>query len=301
MDLTIKNSVRITYRVMALLLLSFVSHSLAASSVFKVTKGQNSIYLGGTFHILTEEDYPLPAAYQMAYDAADELVFETDIGAFETPTFQQKMLPIIMQAAGEKLSDKLLPDTLEALHEYLQTLGLPKGQFEDLSATGAMLTLTIMEYRRKGFTSEGVDEYFYAMGKKAKTAISWLESVDTQLAFLDSFDDEDPNALIEYTLKELDKSDELISKIHSAWRKGDMSALVQAGMVEMMRDHPQIYKDLIVTRNEAWYPQLLEMLKDADTEYVLVGALHLPGEDGLLTKLKKDGFIVQQINQAPAN
>ena len=56
-----------------------VSHVANASSVWKVTKGDNTIYVAGTMHLLSPDDYPLPASYEEAYKASDTLVFETDV------------------------------------------------------------------------------------------------------------------------------------------------------------------------------------------------------------------------------
>ena len=39
------------------------------------------------------------------------------------------------------------------------------------------------------------------------------------------------------------------------------------------------------------------MFSDADTEFVLVGAAHLVGDDGLLNMLRKWGYEVRQLEK----
>jgi len=70
-----------------LLLLSLVSllgimpTISADSSVWKITSGENTVYLGGTVHLLRPSDYPLPEEYEQAYQESAVLVFETDISS----------------------------------------------------------------------------------------------------------------------------------------------------------------------------------------------------------------------------
>jgi len=48
-------------------------------------------------------------------------------------------------------------------------------------------------------------------------------------------------------------------------------------------------------RNLKWMPQIEAMLRDSDREFVLVGAAHLVGEDGLLEMLQARGYDVSQL------
>jgi hypothetical protein len=275
--------------------LMLASSAINAAAVYKVSKGEDYLFVGGTIHILTEADFPLAPAYETAYSAADELVFETDLAAFKDPAIMQKVGPVMMQPPGQKLSQQLSEDTAKALTAHLIERGLPILQFEAMSATGAMLTLTVMEFQAKGFLSEGVDAFYHAKGTEQGKNISWLESVDSQIALLDSFDNGDPNALIAYTLKDIDKGAETIDALHKAWKKGDLAKLEQTGMLEMKRDFPQVYQDVMVDRNVKWMPQIEAMFEDNDVEYVLVGALHLAGDDGILEMLEAKGYTVERL------
>ena len=60
----------------ALLMLSLQVH---AADVWKVASPRGHVYVGGTFHLLTPADYPLPAEYDAAYRAAQTIVLETDL------------------------------------------------------------------------------------------------------------------------------------------------------------------------------------------------------------------------------
>lgn len=278
-----------------LLLISlFTSISSFAAPVFKVTKGDDTIFIGGTFHLLTEKDYPLPDAFEQAYMQADEIYFETDMLAIETPEFQQKSFSVILFQDDQTLKSALNKETYARLVEYAESRQLDPMQLDALNPTGVMLTITIMEYQARGFVAEGVDKHYFKRASKDNKTIAWFETPEEQLAILDGFDNEDPNGLINYTLDEIKNIDHVITRLHKSWRDGDMNMLTQLG-IDGFAGYPDIYKAILVDRNNNWMKKIEAMFGDQETELVLVGALHLPGEDGVLTQLKKKGYMVERL------
>lgn len=274
-----------------LLIYAVSSH---AASVFKVTKNGNTVYIGGTFHLLTPSDYPLPKAFNTAYNASSEIYFETDIETTQSAEFAQKMMSVILSPAGKTLKDEISTETFQRVEEYINERGLNIEQFLPVNATGLMLTITLMEYQSRGFIAVGVDEHFFQKAKKDNKRIGWFESVEEQLAVLDSFDSGDPDGLVNYTLNEIDKVDELIKGLHRSWRTGDMQKLTQLGL-DSFSDYPDLHQVLLSNRNNHWMEKILPFFEDEAIEFVLVGALHLPGRDGLLTQLEAKGFEIEQI------
>ena len=59
---------------------------------------------------------------------------------------------------------------------------------------------------------------------------------------------------------------------------------------------------LDVERNNAWLPKVEARLKEskADDTLVVVGTLHLLGEDGLVEKLRAKGYAVERLCEACA-
>ena len=51
----------------------------------------------------------------------------------------------------------------------------------------------------------------------------------------------------------------------------------------------------ILQRNLKWVLQMDRMLQDADTEFVLVGAAHIVGENGLLDLLSQKDYEINQL------
>ena len=57
------------------------------------------------------------------------------------------------------------------------------------------------------------------------------------------------------------------------------------------------YKLLDVDRNNAWLPKIEERLQDSksDDTLVVVGSLHLLGDDGLVEQLRAKGYTVERV------
>ncbi len=71
--------------------------------------------------------------------------------------------------------------------------------------------------------------------------------------------------------------------------------MVIASVVQLKNEFPEIYKVLVVQRNNNWMKKLTRLNENNTIEFVLVGALHLPGEDGLLTSLRSRGYEIDQL------
>lgn len=271
----------------------------AKSSVWKVSNEQNTLYLGGTIHVLSESDYPLPAEFEQAYKQAETLVFETDITGLEQPAVQFKLLEAMTYQDGNTLKTELSEPTYQQLSEFLTERGLPAGNFDRFTPAGVSLTLTILELQRLGLgVGAGVDDYYTKAAQADSKTIEALESIEEQLSFIAEMNNADANKMLMSTLNDLDNLQNLWDTMLDAWRSGEMSELEKLALQPMRSDYPKITKLLVDQRNNNWMKQIPAMLDDADVEFVLVGSLHMVGETGLLNQLEKLGYKVEQVESS---
>jgi uncharacterized protein YbaP (TraB family) len=272
-----------------------LSLSLQAAAVWKVSNDQHSLYIGGTIHVLTPEDYPLAKEYDLAYQAADKVIFETDMEAVSSPEFGQKMMDQMMYSDGTTINNVLQPGTYKSLAIHLSSRQIPMQAFASHKPSLLAISLTFIELQAMGYTSEGVDMFFANMAKDQEKEQGWLETPDEQLAFMANLGGDDPNTMIEYTLKDIKKMPEMFAKLHSTWLAGDMQGMANVGITPFKADYPDIYQDLLVTRNNNWLPKIISMLNDQPVEFILVGALHLAGPDSVLAQLKAKGYKIEKL------
>ena len=79
------------------------------------------------------------------------------------------------------------------------------------------------------------------------------------------------------------------------WKSGDREGLNEHTNTTMKEEYPDLYQSLLVDRNNNWMPLIKTLFDSEEKEFVLVGAAHLVGEDGLLTQLEKLGCKVEQL------
>ena len=279
-----------------LLLFFFSGLSLADSAVWRLTYADKQLYLGGTLHILSAQDYPLPAEFAQAYQASDKLVLEADIRQMQEPAFIQEMMALLTLPAEQSLADKLSAATLNRLSQYLNGKGMQLEPLLHYKAAMLALMLTKMEMQQQGLDQQGVDMHFLARAENDQKPLGFLESAMQQMRYLAEMGVGQEDELIVYTLDDMQSLPQMLEELRSAWRNGDLGALEADGINPMRETHPKLYQSLLKARNDQWVPQLLSMLEDKPVELVLVGALHLAGDDGLLAQISRQGVKVEKLS-----
>jgi len=281
----------------ALIGLAFVVPSYAKSPVWKVSKGDDYIYLGGTIHLLSEKDYPLPNAFQIAYAKTDTVVLETDIQGLEAPELQQKLLNAISYQDHRALSNVLDREVYAQLDELLKERNLPIAVFDTFTPAGVIMTLTQFELERLALVGgDGVDFHFAKRASKDDKESLYLETIDEQVSFIQSMNQLDPNAMIKSGIKEINSIKEVWQGLLSAWRSGDLTMLEELGIEDMQKQFPNLYQTMLANRNRAWLSDIDRLMQNQEKEFILVGALHMAGEDGLIAELKRKGFTLEQLD-----
>jgi uncharacterized protein YbaP (TraB family) len=270
----------------------------AETSLYEVTnkKGEN-LYLGGTIHLLRPSDFPLPAEYQQAFDKSQMLVLETDLQKASSPEFGQKMMQQMMYTGGKNLSSELRPEVWKELQDYSTANQVPIGQLMQFKPFMVSLMMVIQQGQKSGLT-QGVDFYFNQQARIQSKKIGELESADEVLNFMNALNDQDPNQTIIATLRDLKKMDEMMIKATAAWRAGELAVIEKEMLAPMKKEFPEIYRLIVTDRNNKWMQKIEAMFATPEKEMVLVGSLHLVGDDGLLKQLRKKGYKLKPVKAA---
>ncbi|MBB1060643.1 TraB/GumN family protein [Marilutibacter spongiae] len=266
--------------------------------LWKVSDADNSIYLLGSFHLLKPSDYPTAAEIDAAFDQASEVVFEIPPAALADPATGMKMLQASGYADGRSLSQVLAPGELEQLDALFRASGQSVASVEAYEPWFINLSLVMGMSQAMGFDStHGLDQHLIARAADKGKPTAGLETIDAQLAALDGMPmEEQVESLVEFVQDPAQARVEL-AQMHDAWRQGDTGLLETLAIDEMKSRTPESYRLVNVARNDAWLPELQAMLDDRSDEDVLVvvGAMHLLGEDGLVDKLSAAGYAVERM------
>lgn len=284
--------------VMAVLLVmsALFAQSVAAdTSVWKVKSGANTVYLGGTVHLLRPSDYPLPPEFDQAYANSSSVYFETDIDSMSDLGVQAQMLQQLTYSDERTLKTVLNEEAYTALEKYTQTVGLPLMMLEKFKPGMIISTLQVLDFQRMGFTPQGVDMHFNSRALADGKQTGAFETIEEQLGFLAAMGEGNESEFILLSLKDLENTDALMAEMITAWRGGDANALTELFVDDMRNEAPEIYESMLLQRNGNWLPEIEALLTDEATEFVLVGAAHLIGPDGLVNMLEAKGYQVNPL------
>lgn len=270
--------------------------------LWKVSDKDNSIYLLGSFHLLKQSDYPLSPDVDAAFADAKSVMFEIDIDSMSSPEALTSVKRYAMLDPGKKLSDLLPPETKQKLEAIFKLTGATMDQV-DSSAPWALDTgLVIGLSQSLGFSQDaGMDKQMAARAKAAGKPMLALETLESQIkAIHDTPLEEQVTGITDFVNDPKQLALDLL-KLHEDWMKGDAQTLDQTLRGKMEKETPESYRLINVARNDAWVPQLQALLDQhskGDNTLVVVGAMHLLGQDGVVEKLRAKGYKVERICSA---
>ena len=282
----------------AMLLLSLLQArgALADTSVWEVSRGDARLYLGGTIHALRPSDYPLPEEFEYAYAAADEIYFEVDLKAALDPAFQATSLQIFSYNDGRSLYTVLSEEVYTDFYTLAGRFGIPAGALDNLKPSPATTTLLFLELGNIGFGPQGVEMHFLEQAERDELSQGSLESLEFQTNLLADLGAGNEDAMVADLLDQIGTLEDYMNETVSAWREGDVDRIDEYLLSDMAEQFPEDFEAMFTRRNRNWLPQIMAMLDDDDTEFVLVGVGHMPREDGLLALLRREGATVRLLD-----
>lgn len=261
--------------------------------IWKIEREGRVGWLVGSLHVLTPEYYPLPDAMEQAFLRSVTLMEEADVTQMTSPDVLELLRTRAIYTDGESLKTQLSPETYRMAAERLAQFGLGMEAFEKMRPWMMTLTLVAAEMKRAGFDPAlGVDRHFHEKSTRTGKKFRTLETLAEQLDIFAGFPPTLQEAMLRDTLTSLDAEMGQMKAIAGAWRAGDAAALERIVLAPLMRE-PALYDAMIVRRNRNWIPKIEACLADGGC-FVVVGALHLIGPDGLLTALERRGYTVEQ-------
>jgi len=266
----------------------------AKTFAWKATGKGGAVYLVGSVHLLSKDFYPLNPAIEAAYKDADLLVEEVDMAEMLDPSAQLGFLSRGMLPSSTPLDSVVSASTYALVTKRVSDLGLPVEPFKLLKPWLVALMLVQVEWQKAGFDPElGLDKHFYDQAKADGKRTEGLETAEYQISRLDGMSMEQQEHLLSESLKDLDAERANMTRLVDAWRAGDAPAVERIVLSELKQE-PLLYKRLLVERNRNWIPKIEALFARPRPAFVVVGAAHLVGPDGLIALLRAKGYTVEQ-------
>jgi uncharacterized protein YbaP (TraB family) len=279
----------------ALMQLALLHAQPARNFIWKVSGQNGALYLVGSVHLLTKDYYPLSPALDTAFKDSDLLVEEADLGEMEAPAAQFKLLARGLLPGDQSLETMVSPATYALVTKRVNDLGMPIEPLKRFKPWMLALTLVQLEWQKAGFdASLGLDRHFYDRAKVDGKIVQGLETIDYQVSLFDEMTKDEQDRMLSESLKDLDREKASVLTLTNAWKAGN-AVNVERIVLEDVKDDAVMYERLLVNRNRNWLPTLDALLTRKGHAFVVVGAAHLVGPDGLVAMFKAKGYRVEQL------
>jgi uncharacterized protein YbaP (TraB family) len=269
------------------------------------TNGSTPSYLFGTMHMTDPRVTKLTPPAQQAFDGAGTLVIETTevLDPAKMMASIMKEPELMMFTDGTTLMSLLSPEDLKAMEDGLAARGILLSSVSKMKPwmLSALVALPVCEMARKAAGAPVLDvklaEDAQASGKK----LEGLETVADQLHAMASLPMEFHLKGLIDTLKLGSRMDDVVETMISLYTQGDTGTfwpLFRAVLPNEEEDkmgYAAFEQAMIVERNKTMIKSA-EPIIDQGNAFIAVGALHLPGPDGLIELLRKAGHTVTAVN-----
>ena len=280
-----------------LLILASQSQAQYKSLLWKISGNgiKDPAYLYGTMHTgdsrviaLSEKARPYfnnAKAYAMELDPAESM----DMG----------LLSRLMMGKDYSLR-KMLPAMEYAFLDSIVTkqIGFSMALFDNVAP---VFVMTIFESMSLGLSDSSLngntqvlDLYFYDQAKKAKKKIIGIETADEQLDALGTLGYKEQADLLVEEMKASENNAQDGKDVLRYYLNQDLDSLSATDNDAKMPD--KFYKALVTDRNKRMADRIAKFIKDQPT-FIAIGALHLPGQQGVIELLRKKGFTVEAVNK----
>ncbi|MFB6454836.1 TraB/GumN family protein [Chitinophaga sp. Hz27] len=244
-------------------------------------------WLYGTYHLICPEDLHISDAAKTALKNVDSLYLEINMENQQDLLAAQQMM---MPDPNFQLKSTMSADDYTYLVSYIQdSLHMSEALITHLKPAVMMMLLATKDIKCQ---ASSVEEALTILAREAAKPQNGLETAVYQLQLLNQIPDSVIMKAVIDDLKHDKENKETLSKITKAYARGDLNELYEVSKSEP--SFKQIEEKLLKERNKNWIPQITSAVKHSSL-FIAVGAGHLPGPDGVISLLRKQGYKVEPV------
>lgn len=252
--------------------------------------GIEPAYLFGTIHSEDPEVLQLPQPVQQAINRCNTVVLEMLLDAEAMMYSSTAMLMM----DGRMLSDIIGKPLFRQTASAIRSRGIQELVLERMKPWAAAVILS-MPASETGLV---LDMMLYQSALEQGKSVHGLETVEEQLNVFEALSEKDQVLLLQDAVENFPELDALHAELLEAYKQRDLAGLMALGEAAMQAGDQQLADEfqqhLVVDRNHRMLDRMQVYLRQGEV-FIAVGALHLPGEEGLLKLLEQQGFTVRRL------
>jgi uncharacterized protein YbaP (TraB family) len=247
-------------------------------------------YLFGTMHSEDPGIISLAPAVERAFTESRQVILEVNMDADALVAGSAAM----MMTDGRQLSGIIGKDLFEQTATALQARGIPEVVTEHMKPWAAATALSMPV----PVTGQVLDMVLYQRARQAGKPLHGLETIAEQLEVFDGLPLDDQVALLRDAVEQVAGIDAMQAELLAAYKRQDLAAMMAINEAAMATGDQRLAREfqrrLILDRNHRMAERMEPWLKQGGA-FVAVGALHLPGEQGLISLLRQQGYSVRGV------
>jgi len=248
-------------------------------------------YLFGTMHTADEEVTDLAAPVLDALERAQSLSLEVIM----TPEARMSLAFAMMLSDGRTLEQVVGPDLFQRAVTAGRPYGFGQDQFRLFKpwAVMTLLSLPPSEVKRQAAGEKALDERLRDAATQRGLALHGLEQIDEQISMFNDMAEADQIAMLDATISQSDQVEAMFEKMRGAYLDQNPAQIFEMMQAQQTGVDPRLVETfterLLDARNERMAERMQPRLAEGGA-FVAVGALHLPGEGGILKILEGQGY-----------
>lgn len=258
--------------------------------------GETAGYLLGTIH--SEDPRVLDFSEAFLRKLKSNKVFAMELVP-DLPTLA-RLTEYMHYPPGQSLESVIGPERFNALVTALSVYKVPADFIRRMKPWAAMMTLS---------TPPPVTGFFMDLSMSLRASgsglkVVGLETLEQQLSFLEDMPMEMQLKLLDHAIAESGRVGQAHDQMVDIYLENDLQHLLELTNEELKAvgkvEKDYFFESGILARNRRMLQSLLPHL-EKNSVFVAVGALHLPGDDGLLDLLRQNGYELEPLDMPFTN
>ena len=243
-------------------------------------------YVLGTMHVAEPRVMALVNVIQQQFAASSVFAMEVVLDA----PAMQKLGLAMFYSDGQRLSAVVGAPLFASIAQHLDDYGVPPTLAESMKPWAAFTTLSMPA----GANAEPLDLKLMGDARAAGKEVVGLETVDEQLSVFENVPQSDQVAMLREVACHYDIFQRELGEMVDAYVARDLVALVEQSERYESAGKDAFMDKLLYERNARMAERMVPLLAVGHA-FIAVGALHLPGERGVLRLLEQQGYRVEAV------
>jgi uncharacterized protein YbaP (TraB family) len=287
---------------LAICILPLQSFALENSLLWKVSGNglEKPSYLFGTHHLVPLSFLETVNGLNEAFEQTEQTVGELDMSnmmEMQMQIMQRAIMPegVTYQSLLSEEDYALLDNTLISF----TGAGLAQlGQMKPAMLSQLVVVMLYQRYYPETAFGENIDIHFQQKALMRSRPVISLELIEDQIHVLFEVNSIEHQAeSLMCMIKHPEMMKEVIDRLHTMYFAHNINALYELWKEDAGSPCPSTEEEknaLNKDRNLRWLEKLPAIMNEKSS-FVAVGALHLPGENGLIEGLRKLGYTIEAV------